>query len=53
MTLYDLASMEKRDEFTFSNAVEFARFSADGKALFVLSANQTVYLLDVSALSHK
>ncbi len=53
LTLYDLASMDKRDQFTFSNAVELARFSADGKTLFVLSANQTVYLLDVSALSRK
>ncbi len=53
LTLYDLASMEKRDQFTFSNSVELARFSADGKSLFVLSANQTVYLLDVSALSRK
>ena len=53
LTLYDLASMEKLDQFTFSNAVELARFSADGKSLFVLSANQTVYLLDLSGLSRK
>jgi hypothetical protein len=53
LTLYDLASMEKRDQLTFSNTVEIARFSPDGKSLFVLSANQTVYLLDVSALARK
>ncbi len=51
LTVYDLKTMEKRDEFLFSSPVEFARLSADGKSLFVLTANQTAYVLDVSALA--
>jgi hypothetical protein len=52
LTIYDLASMEKRDQLTFSSPVSLARFSGDGKSLFVLTASQTAYLLDV-ALSAK
>ena len=51
LTIYDLASMEKRDQLTFSNPLSMIRFSVDGKKLFVLSANQTAYVLDVSSLS--
>ena len=49
LTLYDLASMEKRDQFSFSSPVAMTRFSADGKSLFVLTRNQTAYVLDVSS----
>ncbi|HEY7546033.1 MAG TPA: hypothetical protein VID27_14170, partial [Blastocatellia bacterium] len=51
LTVYDLKTMEKRDEFLFSSPVEFARFSADGKSLFVLTASQTAYVLDLSAIA--
>jgi len=51
LILYDLGSMEERDRFTFSSPVSLAHFSPDGKSLFVLTARQTVYLLDVSSLS--
>jgi hypothetical protein len=49
LTIYDLASMEKRDQLIFSSPVSLARFSADGKKLFALTANQAVYVLDVTA----
>ncbi|HJQ23742.1 MAG TPA: M48 family metalloprotease [Blastocatellia bacterium] len=49
LTLYDLASMEKRDQFVFSSPVSLARFSADGRRLFALTANQAAYVIDVSA----
>ena len=48
VTLYELATMKKRDEFTFASFVAFSTFSGDGKKLFVLTANQTAYVLDVS-----
>jgi hypothetical protein len=48
LAVYDLASLEKRDEFTFTHPVSGASFSQDGKRLFVLTANQAVYILDVS-----
>ena len=45
LSTYDLATMAKRDEFDFDAPVKFARFSADGRRLFVLTANQTAYVL--------
>jgi len=50
LTVYDLNSMEKRDQFTFSSPISLTRFSPDGQSLFVLTANQTAYVLDMSSL---
>lgn len=50
LSLYEMASFEKREQFTFPTRVSFVRFSEDGKRLFVLTANQTVYLLDLSSV---
>ncbi|HKY03310.1 MAG TPA: hypothetical protein VJQ56_00375, partial [Blastocatellia bacterium] len=49
LTLYDLGTMEKRDEFIFSSPVMLTRFSGDGKSLFVLTAGQTAYVLDLTS----
>jgi WD40 repeat protein len=49
LALYDLAGMQKRDEFTFATGVSLARFSPDGRRLFVLTADQTAYVLDLAA----
>lgn len=49
LTIYDLRTMAKRDTYTFPVPVSLARFSADGKRLFVLTANQTAYVLDLFA----
>jgi hypothetical protein len=48
LAVYDLASLEKLDEFTFAHPVSNVSFSQDGKKLFVLTANQTVYILNVA-----
>jgi hypothetical protein len=48
LVVYDLASLEKRDEFSFAHPVSGASFSQDGKRLFVLTANQAVYVLNVA-----
>jgi WD40 repeat protein len=50
LNLYELASFEKRQQFTFPTRVSLIRFSEDGQRLFVLTADQTVYLLDLSSL---
>jgi hypothetical protein len=42
--------MEKRDRFVFSSPVSLERFGPEGRSLFVLTSNQTAYVLDVSAL---
>ena len=51
IAVYDLESMEKRDEFSFPNRISLMRFSQDGRRLFVLTRDQTVYILDVSSLA--
>jgi WD40 repeat protein len=51
LDLYDLTSFTKRQQYTFPSRVSLVSFSADGKRLFVLTANQTVYLLDVASFS--
>jgi hypothetical protein len=48
--IYDLNSGAKRDEFSFSSKISLVQF-ASGKRLFVVTANQTAYLLDVSGKS--
>lgn len=51
LAVYDLESMEKRDELTFPTRISMLRFSQDGRRLFVLTREQTVYVLDVSSLA--
>jgi hypothetical protein len=52
LTVYDLPTLAKRDEFLFSSPVAFSSFSADGKRLMVLTENQNIYVLDVSGAMH-
>jgi WD40 repeat protein len=47
--LCDLVTMQKRDEFRFSSPVSMKRFSDDGKRLFVLTASQVAYVIDISS----
>jgi hypothetical protein len=53
LTLYDLRQTEgipaERARYTFANPVSFAQFSLNGRQLFVLTSNQTAYLLDTTA----
>ena len=46
--MYDLKSGAKRGDFLLPEDVAYAHFSADGKRVLVLTANQTVYVLDAS-----
>ena len=48
MTIYDLDSLDKREQFTFPSRISLLRFSEDGKRLFILTANQTVYIVDTT-----
>lgn len=50
LSLYDLATMQKRDDFVFSSSVVMQHFSPDSRSLFVLTADQTAFMLDVSSL---
>ncbi len=51
IALYGLNNFEKRDEMVFSSPIAMLQFSSDGRRLFVLTVDQTVYLLDVSSLA--
>jgi hypothetical protein len=48
LALYDLATLRPRDSFTFASPVTFAKFSVDGKRLFVLTGDQTTFVLDAT-----
>jgi hypothetical protein len=51
LSIYNLATMEKRDQLSFASPVSLIRFSGDGQRLFVLTSNQIAYMLDVSGLA--
>ena len=48
LDLYELGSSQVKRKFNFPTAVAYARFSPDGKRLFVLTRDQTAYTLDLS-----
>jgi len=48
VTLYDLATMQRRDDFTFVHGVSLTRFSADGTKFFVVTDDQTAFVIDLS-----
>ena len=52
LAVYDLTTMEKRDELVFSSPIALLRFSPDGKRLIVMTNNQYVYMLDVAQLGN-
>jgi WD40 repeat protein len=49
LDLYDLASSQIKRKYNFPTSVMYERFSPDGRRLFVLTRDQTAYLLDVTA----
>jgi hypothetical protein len=48
--IYDLKSLEKRAVLTFPYHISAWSFSADGKRLFILTANQIAYIFDSQLL---
>jgi len=51
LVVYDLHTLKQISEFSFASRISGNLFSADGKRLFVLTNDQTGYILDVSAES--
>jgi len=49
VTVYDVATGEKRQELTFPGAVAVTRFCAEGRRLLAVTSTQTAYLIDVPA----
>jgi hypothetical protein len=50
LDVYDLKAFDKRTQLSFPYHVSACAFSADGKHLFVLTANQIAYTFDTPAL---
>lgn len=53
IAFYNLSTLEKVDEMVFSSPIAMLQFSSDGQRLFVLTSDQTVYLLNVSSLPNR
>jgi hypothetical protein len=51
MTIYDLISGEPQAKLLFKSGSVFARFSLDGKRLFVLTAEQAAHAFDMEKLT--
>jgi WD40 repeat protein len=51
LAVYDLHTLKQITEFSFTSRISGNLFSGDGKRLFVLTNDQTGYVLDVSAQS--
>ena len=47
--MYDIATSQLHREYEFPEPVSFKQFSGDGKRMLVLTVEQTVYILDVTA----
>ena len=50
VNVYDLKSLEKRAVFAFPYHISAWAFSADGKRLLILTANQIAYIFDSQTL---
>ncbi len=50
LTCYELTNGDSQARLIFGTSAAFARFSSDGKRLFVLSGDQTAYTFDVDKL---
>lgn len=51
--IYKLPTLERGSPLIFPSPVSAATFSADGKRLFVLTANQIAYVLDTAGLNQE
>jgi hypothetical protein len=49
VTLRDLDTLQKKDEFGFASPVATMRFSSDGNKLYVLTQDQTFFILSTGA----
>jgi WD40 repeat protein len=49
LTIYDMASSQLKQQYTFADPISFKIFSPDGGRLFVVTASQTAYILDLAA----
>ena len=51
LRLYDIKTGTKKDEYLFSAAPVYTRFSGDGKRLLVLTAEQSIFVMDLTSFA--
>lgn len=49
LSIYDMASSQLKQQYTFADPISLKALSADGARLFVVTASQTAYILDFTA----
>jgi WD40 repeat protein len=49
LSIYNMARSQLKQQYTFADPISFKTFSADGGRLFVVTASQTAYILDLTA----
>jgi WD40 repeat protein len=49
LSVYDLRTLKQTNEFSFAERISGDFFSEDGKRLFVLTNDQTSFILDVTS----
>jgi WD40 repeat protein len=49
LSIYEMASSQLKQQYTFSDPISFKTFSPSGDRLFVVTASQTAYILDLTA----
>jgi len=47
MSLYDLKTLERRQQYVFTSPIVYSYFAQDNRRLFVLTGNQTAYFLQL------
>jgi hypothetical protein len=51
LRLYDLKTGTKKDEYSFSEVPVYTHFSGDGKRLLILTAEQSLFVMDVTSFA--
>jgi WD40 repeat protein len=49
LDVYDMASSQLKQQYTFTDPISFKTFSPDGARLFVMTVSQTAYIFDLTA----
>jgi WD40 repeat protein len=49
LSLYDLASSQLKRQYSFADPILFKTFSPDGNRMFVFTADQTAFILDLTS----
>ena len=49
LSIYEMATSQLKQQYTFSDPISFKTFSPGGDRLFIVTTSQTAYILDLTA----